>query len=1219
MIKKIISIFLSLGIGLSLMPGVWASEEAIEIHVSVSGESTGTGSEKNPVDSLENARKLVLKRKLEKPDVPINVIFHGGTYRFTSGVKMTDADSGSEKGPITYMAADGEKVYFKGSSEIDLSKIKLVEDAKILAKLPRTSRGKVGYIDLAEQGFENLRQMPTETSMYYTHSAYEYAEIYLDGNQQTMARWPNGENGYTQMASVVSKGGTGVKGVGGIFETKDYRLMNWVDAKDAWIVGFLNYDWAYDRIPIKSIDVEKKQITLKHGSIYGLSMSHSYRYAIINLLEELDVPGEYYIDHDKNILYYYPEKSLKGATMEILTLEDDLIRMDGVKNVNFKGINFEQAMGCAIKAYDKLENVSINNCVFNNIGRYGIWHFTNKQSQIAANTTQASQYRENGLENVHVDNNAFYNIGLSSFKVYCGSRDKNKLSGCTFNNNYLYHIGTFDRKSTGFDVYGVGVEIANNTIHECGYGMNYIGSDMNIHSNEIYNVMKSLNDGSAIYSGRNFINRNNKIYENYLHDIVAKDPLIKTTYSHGIYWDDMDSGNEAYRNIIVGANNAIVINCGMSNNVHDNIFVNSTEQGVYISTYGMGGEASIVRQTTQGEMALQNPDYERFHEEIRADIDSGMIALPARNTLNNNITLNSDMTYNDMITGYNNIGTSYEVLPEAFVDAEKGDYRIKKSENKTDALDEEFDMRKIGIDASDFAEEPVKRNDFLLTYPRNGTTGIDTSSQTFSWQRSIGADRYRFVLAKDHELKNIVEETYLYETTHTVDNLEPNTTYYWKVYVENESLGDYDAWESLGVNYMFKTANYFVEDNTDLLAARIAAEAKLKTIVEGEEIGQYRVGTRAMLEEKLKLLEKEIKNPSLGDKEKAELIADIESIYNSDDFIIGGYIEMGDLIPDKQNWIASDPISMVIDENVITAGNKDTGVNFGYSGIYEASRVVALQFKLKVDFNIEKPEDKNSHWFAMGLRGKNLTNAVYAGGNDQYFMLMKEGILEYQRNSGGTNSLIETITNEDVKSGEWMDIDFGVVNLGDVGQLTILKINGEVAYQAVDCSENMVLTKGGLEFMLTKGVDITIAPSEREIGSFEELVDEYTLKMTEDFCNNILAANDNEPIVILRSDSKKAFYNNTLQDISVPITGEGEDMLMSLELAKDIFEDVGNVKVTDVNGVKMIKVMELVKALNKKHYFHEGKMIFIMDALNMHTANYGEIINGTSNSMALYQ
>ena len=231
------------------------------------------------------------------------------------------------------MAADGEKVYFKGSSEIDLSKIKLVEDAKILAKLPRTSRGKVGYIDLAEQGFENLRQMPTETSMYYTHSAYEYAEIYLDGNQQTMARWPNGENGYTQMASVVSKGGTGVKGVGGIFETKDYRLMNWVDAKDAWIVGFLNYDWAYDRIPIKSIDVEKKQITLKHGSIYGLSMSHSYRYAIINLLEELDVPGEYYIDHDKNILYYYPEKSLKGATMEILTLEDDLIRMDGVKNV----------------------------------------------------------------------------------------------------------------------------------------------------------------------------------------------------------------------------------------------------------------------------------------------------------------------------------------------------------------------------------------------------------------------------------------------------------------------------------------------------------------------------------------------------------------------------------------------------------------------------------------------------------------------------------------------------------------------------------------------------------------------------------------------------------------------------------------------------------------------------------------------------------------------
>ena len=733
--------------------------------------------------------------------------------------------------------------------------------------------------------------------------------------------------------------------------------------------------------------------------------------------------------------------------------------------------------------------------------------------------------------------------------------------------------------------------------------------------------MKSLNDGSAIYSGRNFINRNNKIYENYLHDIVAKDPLIKTTYSHGIYWDDMDSGNEAYRNIVVGANNAVVINCGMSNNVHDNIFVNSTEQGVYISTYGMGGETSILRQTTQGESALQNPAYARFHEEIKADMDSGMIALPARNTLSNNITMNSDMTYNDMITGYNNIGESYEVLPEAFADAENGDFRIKKSENKTNAIDEDYNMSQIGIDTSEFSEEPVKCNDFLLTFPRNGTTGIDTSSQTFTWQRSIGADRYRFVLAKDHELKNIVEETYLYETTHVVDNLEPNTTYYWKVYVENESLGDYEAWESLGVNYMFKTAARFVEDNTDLIAARINAESKLKTIVEGEKIGQYRVGTRTILEEKLKLLEKEIEKPSLGAKEKAELVADIDSICNSDDFIIGGYLEMGDLIRDKDNWISSDPLSMVIDEttNTITVGNKDSGVNFGYSGIYEASRVVSLQFKLKVQFDAGNPGEPSSGWFAMGLRGKNLTNAIYAGGNDQYFMLMKEGTLEYQRNSGGTNSLIETISNKNVKNNEWMDIDFGVVNLGDVGQLTILKINGEVAYQAVDYSENMVLTKGGLEFMLTKGVEVTIAPSEREIGNFENLVNEYTLKMTEDFCNSILTANDNEPIVILRTDSKKAFYNNTLNDIDVAVSGEYEEMMMSLELAKDIFKDVGNVTVTDVNGVKMIKVTELIEALNKKHYFHEGKMIFIMDALNMHTANYGEIINGTSKAMGLYK
>ena len=1231
--KKLLSLFLSTVMIFSSVPGVMAAEkeEIKQIHVSVNGGSSNSGTAQSPLDSLESARKMVESVKRANPDAAIEVIFHEGTYRFSETVNFTNADSGSSKEhPITYKAADGEKVYFKGSVEIDLSKIRPVEEAETLARLPSVSRGKVGYIDLAAQGIDEIGEIPAGLSMHRAEFQCEGSEIYLNDNRQTLARWPNGRDEYAQFASVVSAGGTGENGpMGGTFTTEDFRLKRWETAKDAWVAGFFAYDWLYERIKIADINSAKKQVTLANSAIYGLSMSYSHRYAVINLLEELDMPGEWYIDRDKKILYYYPERSLKDATMEMTTLKDGIISMTNVKNVNIEGITFSQTRGCGIRLYDKMENMTISNCIFENIGRYGIWQTTSKLSNVAAETTQKEQYAENGSINFHLTNNIFRSCGSRSFDIICGSRDSNEPSGCSVTNNYVYDIGAADRRSYGAYVSGVGVEIAYNTIHQVGFGIYFLGADMDIHHNEVYDIMNNMTDGGGIYTGRNFINRGNKVHHNYVHDVRQKNPLIKAELTHAVYLDDMDCGTEVYENILVGADTGVLINCGMSNNIHDNIVADCTNEMVMISTYNMGSSIGKQRMELQGKAALKLNGYSRYPS-IKEDLDSGMLTLPARNTVVNNVGT-GETDYSDMMRSYNTIGENYKIGEEEFVDYAGGDYRLKSTSEYTkitSAPTEDFDMKSIGIKTEGFGKNPMQSEGFKLTYPQNGLLAIDTESIVFDWQRPIGADRFRLIVAKDSELKDVVYDITTYETTYTLSGFENGQCYYWKVYAKNESLYNCEEYASLGVPYMFTVAKQFARDTTDLEALIIVAKAKLDEIEEGDEVGKYKIGTKKALSEKVEQAEEMLSTGGYSVEDEKNIISDIENIMNDDVFINGGFVDLGDFLADAENWACSNSQMMQLDSENKTLSVQTSGAHttLGYKGIENVSRVLALSFKIKVDFG---ESERDTKWVAMGLRGASPTDAVWASGNDQYYMIMKEGSLEYQRNSGGTTKILETVENPNVKNNEWMDIDFGVVNLGNVGQLTILKINGQVAYQAVDSTEEMVLKKGTFQIMLSNGTAAEFKAADKELGSFDELVSEYTYKMTKDFCTELEGYNGLKAAV-LRSGSKKAYYNGDLHDVDIPITGEWDNMQITKELAAAVFGGTisdGNIIINSAvyqlppqSSDGTINLKQLAEAIGKQIYFHNDQQLaFISDAIDMHTANYGRTFNGASNSLALYK
>lgn len=859
-------------------------------HVSPKGKADNDGSSAAPFDSLAAAKKAVAEYKKKNPGVKIDVIFNEGEYRFSDSVKFTSADSGTKSAPITYKAAEGAKVYFKGSKVLNAGSLKTVRDPETLAKLPKETRGKVKYIDLKAEGItkEDLGAIPASFG-----AQAESNELFVNDKVQALSRWPNGENEYVQFDSVAEAGG-GTQNSGGAIKIGSYRLERWENAPDAWIVGFLGNDWTYDRVGIKSIDAANKTVYLEPGAIYALSDNESKRYAVINLLEELDMPGEWYIDRENEILYYYPEGDI--SEIELSVTDKDLIDMENVSNVNFSGITFSQTRANAVRLREKMENMEFSDCIFENIAKYGIYQTVSTVSEVAKGTPTQNQFHENGNVNFRLNKNAFIDCGISAFSIICGSRDDNRPSGCGIVNNYIYNTGRTNKKAIAAYFEGVGIEVANNTIHSVGYGLDYHGADISIHHNEIYNALGHLNDGGAIYTGRAFINRGNKIYNNYIHDAKKKTLLISDNMAYGIYLDDLDCGTEIFGNIIAGTNVGVLVNGGMSNNVHDNIIADASGKDDYgavgFGVYGgMGNSAKIAQQTAQGEAALKLSGYAKYTD-IKEDLESGKLSYPARNIIKNNITLNAKISKWNMIPewkyykvpGYNTLEGNEEVGETEFVDAANGDLRLKSASSyaaSTAALSESFDMSTIGIQESEFKENPIDSESFSLSYPQDGQNGIGVSGIILKWQRPRGADSFRLVVAKDDGFSDIVKDIKTYETTYTLENIGTGT-YYWRVYANNESAVKKATWAAEKI-YTFTVSE--PESIGALETVIAAAKAAAQDMTEANLRGSYKIGTKNALNDKIAYAEKLKAFSGVSEKETKIAAADIWDIINNRIFI----------------------------------------------------------------------------------------------------------------------------------------------------------------------------------------------------------------------------------------------------------------------------------------------------------------------------------------------
>lgn len=1064
--KKIISIFLTATMlfaqtAFAVGADAGSNDELLtEIHVSPEGRDSNKGTAESPIATFEKARKLVREIRAQK-NTSVTVIFHEGTYRMNKTVAFDSNDSGSEQYPITYKAAEGERVIFKGSKSLDTSKFQPVTDPEILQRLPESARGFVGELNLKAQGINTLLEVPYWRSG--VHSVQSGNVIFFDDTQQTLARFPN--DYFTQPEKITNAATR-------TFQMKESNITRWGKATDVRVGGYFLNDYRYEREKV-TVDSEARTLSLQTTG-YKISGSER-RYFVYNLLEEIDMPGEYYIDQDTYTLYYYPQNVISDETMEIATLNTTMFKLSDVHYVNFDGLEFAQTSHDAFQLLG-CTDIGFEKCYFHDIGNCAIRDYSEVYQSYR---TSPNSWR------ISVKDSVFKNIGLYGVSLQAGDEENLIEGDCVIDNCYFAEGGTGIRSYAPFvNLLGVGTIVKNCTMHNTAVHMIQGGGSLHkILNNEFYDACKETHDVGVIYMGRKHHERGVEVANNYFHHAKCLDESIGII-ACGVYMDDSLSEWYIHHNIFEGTPRGVFAS-GSSTQIHDNIFVDCP-MGVRVGWGNTYANWSEVIKTGKEYMEKYPAYLEKFPSMAYMYEPFNPTYKNHNNVVEDNLFVNSGNDSKDDLGElplYNVSQNNVELESyDGFVDPENGIYDIKDGE---EILEDhpglgEIKTAEMGCtkEMLEYAENLIDK-DIIKTYPKNGANGVNAAKVEFSWTKSGIYDKYRIRVARDAAMTDIViDEVVAYNYYKTTELSADNTTYYWNVEGVDVSQYRKDNKASYGAAYKFSTSKY---ENTDkLILNNLIAEAK--TYADGVNIGSNGGEcTAGGKDEFLKAIEgaELISNSKYASQEEVDnAVKALETAKKK--FVASRkieYISIEEYLNNPEGWDYSG--------STTTFENGTMHLQDSEYGMYTAKALAGyqmLKFKFKADFDVD--------WTGFGLR-EQASGLAYSVGGCGYMLIVKPDIIEFQRyNNGG--GMIKVIPNNCIKKNEWCEVEVGALD-EEEGIRVILRVNGQTILNELD-TEGVITQDGYFKVynrMSSTGrtdVSADIAPTEEEIKQIDQSI-----------------------------------------------------------------------------------------------------------------------------------
>ncbi len=376
--------------------------KADQIHVSVKRLDNQFGEQATPVATLHEAQQIVRQRIAQGLRQPLEVIIHGGTYYLSAPLALTPEDSGTAACPITWRAADGEKVVISGG-------------ARITGKWTPDENG-IWSVDVPA-----------------VKEGWNFRQLFVNEKWATRARFPNANEPNPFLYATSGEMDHAVI---------DPSLVkaSWGRAKDAQINIVPNWRFFNQWHTVTCVNPDTGRIDINDSERHAKVSPGSW-FWIEGVKEELDQPGEWFLDRDEARLYYMPEPETDPNTLTfvaprlnvLVDAKGDVEKRTHVEYVNFAGLEFRHT-GFTLGHIEarvhtdaalRLENAShcrIEHCHVENVGGYAFWfHLDCLHNVVDRNTilhTGGGGVLFTGARLSYMDDSKLYTPGMVAATVF---------------------------------------------------------------------------------------------------------------------------------------------------------------------------------------------------------------------------------------------------------------------------------------------------------------------------------------------------------------------------------------------------------------------------------------------------------------------------------------------------------------------------------------------------------------------------------------------------------------------------------------------------------------------------------------------------------------------------------------------------------------------------------------------------------------------------------
>jgi len=556
----------------------WAAQA---FFVSLKGNDNNPGTMDLPFATLSRARAAA--QNSGSKAAPTTIYVRGGTYFFKKSLEFDESDA-----YLVIKPWQGESVVFSGGVSVSPSRVQRISRTEYKNEFPESMQNRIGVLNLADLGVNEYGQL--RSVGFARPYAPAWLELFINDNPGYLARWPNDSTAV--MGSVIDKGSVVRDGDktnrGGKFVYETNRPSTWKNSKDIWISGYFNVGYAEDAVRIAAIDTLNRTFSTVQPHIYGFSSGKAWnRWYAYNIPEEIDQNGEYYVDRERGLLFFFMPTLI--SKLDISMLRTPLVSIEGSRNISFQGISFEVSRGIGVYM-ERSEECLITDCTFRNLGSVavsigkGIAPFEEQRHEgSGAGASQVIGSLDQHLyENTTFDRAAGRRNRIVSCHIYftgaggvrLGGGDRLSLSAAE-NSVENCRIHDFNRIEKSYRP-GVGIDGVGNSILNCeiynapSMAILLHGNDHIMEYNNIYDVCREVDDQGAFYYGRDPSERGNKLRFNYFHH------LGNNHRTSAIYHDDGACGMEVFGNIFYKAGTIpVLIGGGQDISYTNNLFIDS--------------------------------------------------------------------------------------------------------------------------------------------------------------------------------------------------------------------------------------------------------------------------------------------------------------------------------------------------------------------------------------------------------------------------------------------------------------------------------------------------------------------------------------------------------------------------------------------------------------------------------------------------------------------